>query len=112
MSSIQSALSAYASLSVRYSELQKEMRDIQRRRKQLEEQIKAYLKDKDFPGVKVGDKIISLETKNRTTRPKAAELNSELERILQSNGVRDTSKIISELSQLKQKKESQVLKIK
>lgn len=112
MSAILSTIKTYTSICNQIEVNRKQCKELFEKKKELERDIKTYLRSSNSAGLTFEGQDFTLETKNKKIRLGKGNREKELIRILNSRGIRDVDVLIKEIANIGESKEDEVLKLK
>lgn len=72
--------------------------ELTNKKKNLEKDIKTYLKDNNEEGVRCGDTLVLLDEKDARKRMKKIDKESSISQVLQNHGISNIDSILKELN--------------
>lgn len=108
--SIRADVNTLTALRAEMKNLRERMKGLRVKEAEVTARIAEYLKVKDTPGLKDNGVAIILEQKETTGRKKAKEGDNDVMSILERYGIRDTEKVLKEITEAR--KGEKVLKEK
>lgn len=97
MSNIKQKLTELHSIKEELSRLNKQVTQLRKQKKNIEEYVQQYLKDNNKTGIKYNGQIISLKEGNRSTKKKLIDKRLDTTTILNEHGIRNCEEIVEKI---------------
>lgn len=110
--SITNQMNELNNVTLEIKRLSDNLRELRKTKKEIENVILEYLKEKDQPGVKFQGKAFVLESKSKRIPKKKTQKKEDAIRILENCGLNNPEKILEQLLEASKGDEEEIQKLK